>query len=62
MSNERYRNREINALLRGVVKFHCTHLYIITFADSETIEKDGLTISVLSAAQWLISPGSGEPC
>lgn len=53
MASEKTRKREINSLIQGAKKFHCTALTIITFSETETIQQDGYTISLISATQWL---------
>ncbi len=54
MSNEKTRRREINLLLQGAKKFHCTNLTILTFDGQETITEGGFTIQVKPAQQWLV--------
>lgn len=55
MQDEKTRRREINGLLQGARKFHCTDLTIITFSQTETItEAEDMTIRVLPASRWLL--------
>lgn len=55
MSEEKTRKREINGLLQGARKFHCTDLTIITFSQEETVIEDNMTIHIIPAAHWLIN-------
>lgn len=55
MNNEKTRKREINGLLQGARKFHCTDLTIITFSQEENIIENGQTIHVIPATRWLLN-------
>ena len=54
MTNEKTRKREVNSLLQGATKFHCSNLTILTFDEQETITEGDYTIQVKSASQWLL--------
>jgi len=53
MSDAKTRKREINGLLQGARKFHCSDLTIITFSQAETIIAEDQTIHVIPAPHWL---------
>lgn len=55
MTNEKTRKREVNSLLQGARKFHCSNLTILTFDEQETITEGDYTIQVKSASQWLLN-------
>lgn len=55
MTNEKTRKREVNSLLQGATKFHCSNLIILTFDEQETITEGDYTIQVKSASQWLLN-------
>ena len=55
MTNEKTRKREVNSLLQGAMKFHCSNLTILTFDEQETITEGDYTIQVKSASQWLLN-------
>lgn len=55
MTNEKTRKREVNSLLQGARKFHCSNLTILTFDGQETITEGDYTIQVQSASQWLLN-------
>lgn len=55
MTNEKTRKREVNSLLQGATKFHCSNLTILTFDEHETITEGDYTIQVKSASQWLLN-------
>lgn len=55
MTNEKTRKREVNSLLQGARKFHCSNLTILTFDEQETITEGDYTIQVKSALQWLLN-------
>lgn len=55
MTNEKTRKREVNSLLQGATKFHCSNLTILTFDEQETITEGNYTIQVKSASQWLLN-------
>ena len=55
MTNEKTRKREVNSLLQGATKFHCSSLTILTFDEQETITEGDYTIQVKSASQWLLN-------
>lgn len=55
MKNEKTRKREVNSLLQGARKFHCSNLTILTFDEQETITEGDYTIQVKSASQWLLN-------
>lgn len=55
MTNEKTRKREMNSLLQGARKFHCSNLTILTFDEQETITEGDYTIQVKSASQWLLN-------
>ncbi len=54
MSDKKTRYREVRGLIQGAKKFHCTDLTIITFAQTETITEEGLTIRIVPATHWLL--------
>lgn len=55
ITNEKTRKREVNSLLQGATKFHCSNLTILTFDEQETITEGDYTIQVKSASQWLLN-------
>lgn len=55
MTNKKTRKREVNSLLQGATKFHCSNLTILTFDEQETITEGDYTIQVKSASQWLLN-------
>lgn len=55
MTNEKTRKREVNSLLQGATKFHCSNLTILTFDEQGTITEGDYTIQVKSASQWLLN-------
>lgn len=55
MTNEKTRKREVNSLLQGATKFHCSNLTILTFDEQETITEGDYTLQVKSASQWLLN-------
>ena len=55
MTNEKTRKREVNSLLQGATKFHCSNLTILTFDEQETITEGDYTIQVKSASHWLLN-------
>ena len=55
MTNEKTCKREVNSLLQGATKFHCSNLTILTFDEQETITEGDYTIQVKSASQWLLN-------
>ena len=55
MTNEKTRKREVNSLLQGATKFHCSNLTILTFDEQETITEGDYTIQVKSASQWVLN-------
>ena len=55
MTNEKTRKREVNSLLQGATKFHCSNLTILTFDEQETITEGDYTIQIKSASQWLLN-------
>ena len=54
ISTEKTRNREIRGLKNAAKKLKCNNLTLITFEEQETIEKDGYTINVVPATEWLL--------
>lgn len=58
MSNEKTRRREVNGLLQGAKKFHCSDLTIITFSQIENIVEGEHTIHIVPATQWLMGNNS----
>ena len=54
MSDAKTRKREINGLLQGARKFHCSDPTIITFSQTETIIEGDHTIRVVPAPHWLL--------
>ena len=55
MTYGKSRKREVNSLLQGATKFHCSNLTILTFDEQETITEGDYTIQVKSASQWLLN-------
>jgi predicted AAA+ superfamily ATPase len=53
INSEKTRKREINGLVRGAEKFKCENLLLINFDEQAEIEKDGHTIQIVPAAEWL---------
>lgn len=53
MSKEKTRKREINGLLQGARKFHCTDLTIITLVQEEEYTDGEYTIHIVPATHWL---------
>jgi uncharacterized protein len=58
MSNEKTRRHEVNGLLQGAKKFHCSDLTIITFSQMENIVEREHTIHIVPATQWLMGNNS----
>lgn len=58
MSNEKTRRHEVNGLLQGAKKFHCSDLTIITFSQMENIVEGEHTIHIVPATQWLMGNNS----
>ncbi len=54
MSSLKTRNREINGLLDGSKATRCDNLFIITDFQHETITKEGKTIQVIPAYDWML--------
>ncbi|HAT61690.1 MAG TPA: AAA family ATPase [Prevotella sp.] len=53
ISSEKTRKREINGLVKGAEKFKCENLLLINFDEQTEIEKDGHTIQIVPASEWL---------
>jgi len=52
MRDPKTRKREIGGLLLAHKATKCDKLYVVTHYDWEDVEKDGLTIHVVPAAEW----------
>jgi predicted AAA+ superfamily ATPase len=55
LENPATRERETRALFDAMRGFNLSHGLILTDANAQPIEKDGLTIEIRSLAEWLIS-------
>lgn len=53
VSSEKTINREINGLIAGAKALKCESLTLVTFDISDTVVKDGYTINVIPAIDWL---------
>ena len=53
ISSEKTRNREINGLLAGAKALKCDKLTLVTFDAAETFNRDGYTIEIVPAIDWL---------
>lgn len=58
--NETNRQREMNSLLEAGVRSRTSSCTVITANDKYTFEKDGRTIDVLPAWQWLLQIGLSD--
>ena len=47
-------NRETSALIKASKKLNCDNLTIITFSDSREVVRDGCTIKIIPALNWLL--------
>ncbi len=54
IEDEKTREREIQALLEGMVYFHLNRAYLVTKSRDETIEIDGKEIVVVPMWKWLL--------
>lgn len=54
MTNEKTRKREIDSLIQASQSTKCTELYLITDSERNTIQKDGFTIHIIPAYEWLL--------
>lgn len=54
ISQPKTRNRELNGLLKAAKKLRCSNLTLITIDNEEELIQDGLSIHIVSAANWLI--------
>ena len=54
MTNEKTRKREISSLIQASQATKCTELYLITDSERNTIQKNGLTIHIIPAYEWLL--------
>lgn len=55
ITNNKTFNREINALIEASRKTFCDNLTLITMDHSEVIEREGATINIRAAHEWLCS-------
>ena len=55
MTTDKKRKREIGSLIAGAKGTHCDKLFIISDFYRETISKNGLTIQVIPAYEWMLS-------
>ncbi len=53
ISSPKTRKRELNSLIAAASKLKCTKLTLITFDNTESIVKNGYTVEVVSAIDWL---------
>lgn len=56
ITNDKTNKREVNALVEISRQTGCDELYLITDFERYSIEKEGKTIKVLPAYEWLLSP------
>ncbi len=55
ISNEKTKQREINALVKAAEKFHCDNLLLINMdVDGQFLSK-GHTVRIMLATDWLLS-------
>lgn len=55
IASEKTRRREINALIQGAHDLKCKELYLITDFERQTVEKEGCTVHVVPAYEWLLN-------
>lgn len=55
ISSTKTKTREINGLLMAHRKTHCTNLLLLTDYETDTVEKEGLTIQILPVHTWCAS-------
>lgn len=53
ISSEKTLKREINGLVKAAEKFKCENLLLINFDEDEEMERNGHTIQLIPAAEWL---------
>lgn len=54
ISSEKTLKREINGLLKAAEKFKCENLLLINFDEDKEEERNGHTIRLISATEWLV--------
>ena len=52
MTSERAIRRECSALKEAAQELHCNDLYVLTYTEKRTLDREGCTIHVLPAAEW----------
>ncbi len=52
MTSEKTIRRECSALKEAAQELHCNDLYVLTYAEKRTLDREGCTIHVLPAAEW----------
>lgn len=54
ISSEKTLKREVNGLVNAAEMFKCENLFLINFDVDQVLEKDGHSIHVVPAAEWLV--------
>lgn len=54
ISKEKTKEREVRGLIYGAKKFNCENLLLITLNEEMAIEKDGCSIKVVPASEWMV--------
>ena len=54
MADKKTKDRELNALLKGLDKFQLTEGYILTESDDDLYERDNKSIRIISFWKWLL--------
>ena len=54
ISSEKTLKREINGLVKAAEKFKCENLLLINFDEDEEVERNGHTLQLIPAAEWLV--------
>ena len=52
MTSEKAIRRECSALKEAAQELHCNDLYVLTYTEKRTLDREGCTIHVLPAAEW----------
>ena len=52
MTSEKTIRRECSALKEAAQELHCNDLYVLTYTEKRTLDREGCTIHVLPAAEW----------
>jgi predicted AAA+ superfamily ATPase len=58
---DRNRRREIEGLADAAEALGAREALVLTFDQRETLEHDGLTVTVRPVWEWLLAPAAGAP-